>query len=206
MTEGALRKFCESPRRSLIVIAGTFVVGLVLVLPIVDVYCAERNENKALRNELDSARHVALGMERYESRVADKLAQLAALEERTVDEESLPVLRGKLLDLAKETGCSIRRLTVGAASSRPWTADDDPISAKVDAKGSESDTGFELVWRPVSISLSGANANLRDLVERIATSGMFMHVKSLEMYPTSPSRQSLTLDMELWYFTLTRRG
>jgi hypothetical protein len=44
------------------------------------------------------------------------------------------------------------------------------------------------------------------MIERIMESGMFMHTKSLEMFPASPSRQSLTLDLELWYFTLTRNG
>jgi hypothetical protein len=58
----------------------------------------------------------------------------------------------------------------------------------------------------VSISLSGTSSALRTLLERISAAGMLMHAKSLEMYPSSPNRQSLTLDMELWYFTLVRRG
>ena len=45
--------------------------------------------------------------------MTEKLAQLKVFEARTVDDESLPALRGKLVDLAKETGCSIRRLNVG---------------------------------------------------------------------------------------------
>jgi hypothetical protein len=44
------------------------------------------------------------------------------------------------------------------------------------------------------------------MLDRIAASKMLMHAKSIEMYPSSPTRQSLTLDMELWYFTLARRG
>ena len=38
MIEQTLRSFCESRHRWLIVIAGTFVVGLVLVMPLVDAY------------------------------------------------------------------------------------------------------------------------------------------------------------------------
>ena len=57
----------------------------------------------------------------------------------------------------------------------------------------------------MSISLSGTSASLRSMVERVAASGMLMHAKSFEMYPSSPTRQSLTLDMELWYFTLARK-
>jgi hypothetical protein len=205
MNEEAVRKFCESRHRRLIVTAGTFVVGLLLVVPIVDVYYAGRDEKSALAAELDAARRTTSD-ERFEGRVAEKLAQLAALEGRAVDEDSLPALRGELMDIAKETGCSIRRLNVGAASSRAWLADDDPVALKPVAKtaNGEVGTGFMLEWRPVNLSLSGTSADLRALLERISDAGMLMHMKSLELFPSNANRQSLTLDIELWCFTLTR--
>ena len=206
MIEQALRRFCESKHRTLIVIAGTFAVGLVLVLPLVDVIRAGLNEKEALLAELESAEQVAETLPQLESRVDEKLAQLEAFQRRTVDEESLPALREKLMDLAKEAGCSIRRLNVGAASSRPWAPGDSPIAPATDPKRSEANGGFLLEWRPVSMSLSGTSSSLRNMVDRVAAAGMLMHTKSFEMYPSSPTRQSLTLDMELWYFTLVRRG
>ncbi len=206
MIEQALRRFCESEHRKLIVIAGTFIVGLVLVLPLVDIVRAGINEREALLAELASAEEVAATLPQVEARVAEKLAQLEAIGRRTVNDESLPALRERLVDLAKETGCNIRRLTPGAASSRPWAPGDNPINPPADTKRNESKTNFVLEWRPVSISLSGSSANLRTMVERVAADGMLMHTKSFEMYPSSPSRQTLTLDMELWYYTLARRG
>jgi hypothetical protein len=44
------------------------------------------------------------------------------------------------------------------------------------------------------------------MIRRVAASKKLMHIKSLEMYPSSPNRQTLTLDMEVWYFTLARKG
>jgi hypothetical protein len=175
-------------------------------MPLVDVYFAGRDEKATLLAELDSAKHIAAELEQFESRVADKLAQLKVLEARTVNEDSLPALRGQLVDLAKDTGCNIRRLSVGAASSRAWVPGQDPVVPTVDAKSAETGSAFMLEWRPVSISLSGTSVSLRTMLERVANSGMLMHTKSFEMYPSSPARQSLTLDMELWYFTLARRG
>lgn len=206
MIEELLRTFCESRHRSLIVIAGTFVVGLVLVLPLVDVYCAERDEKEALLTELDSARSIAAAIEVFEARVTEKVSQLKVFETRTVDDESLPELRSKLVDLAKEAECNIRRLAVGATSARPWVPEEDPINPKSNAKQGEAPSEFTLEWRPVSISLSGSNSSLRDLLERLSAARMLMHVKSFEMYPSSPNRQSLTLDLEVWYFTLIRRA
>ncbi|MCI0332157.1 MAG: hypothetical protein L0228_02895 [Planctomycetes bacterium] len=205
MIEQALRSFCEATRRTLIVIAGTFVVGLVLVLPLVDVLRNGHDEKEGLTTELDSARTIAAGLEGFEKRVTEKLAELEVFEARTVDDASMPVLRGKLVDLAKETGCSVRRITVGAAASRPWLPGESPIGP-ADPKHHEASSTFKLEWRPVSISLSGTSANLRTMMDRINDSGMLMHAKTFEMYPSSPSRQSLTLDLELWYYTLARRS
>ena len=204
MIEHALRSFCEARHRTLIVIAGTFAVGLVLVLPLVDVIRAVHDEKEALLTELDSAKTVAAGLEGFEARVTEKLAELDAQEARTVDDESMPALREKLVDLAKETACSVRRINVGAASSRPWSPGENPIGP-AEQKQNGTNSAFELEWRPVSISLSGASSSLRSMLERVSESGMLVHAKSFEMYPTSPTRQTLTLDLELWYYTLARR-
>jgi hypothetical protein len=207
MIEQTLRRFCEFKHRKLIVIAGTFIVGLVLVMPLVDVLRSGRDEQASLLAELDSARNVAAELQAFESRVTEKTAQLRVYEDRTVDDESLPALRGKLVDLAKETGCSIRRISVGGVSSRAWRPDENPIAPSdrrpTNATGAAT---VQLEWRPVSISLSGSSASLRSMVERVAAAGMLMHTKTLEMYPSSPTRQTLTLDMEVWYCALAGKG
>jgi hypothetical protein len=204
MIEQALRTFCEAKHRTLIVIGGTFVVGLVLVLPLVDVIRAGHNEKEALLAELDSAKTVVAGIEAFEAQVTAKLAELDVHEARTVDDATMPALREKLVDLAEETGCSVRRISVGAVSSRPWVPGEDPIVPPT-TKKNEPGGPFKLEWRPVTLSLSGATSSVRTLLERMSESNMLVHAKSFEMYPSGPNRQSLTLDMELWYYTLAKR-
>jgi hypothetical protein len=205
MIEQAVRTFCEAKHRTLIVIAGTFVVGLVMVLPLVDVISAGHDEKEALTAELDSARTVAAGLKNFERRVAEKVAELKVLEDRSVTEETMAAVRGKLVDLAKETRCSIRRINVGAVATRPWKPGENPIRPP-EVKQGEAATPFQLEWRPVSISLSGSSGDLRNMIDRIEDLNMLMHAKGFEMYPSGPTRQSLTLDLELWYFTLVRRS
>jgi hypothetical protein len=206
MIEQALRRFCESKHRKLIVIAGTIIVGLLLVMPLVDVIRAGRDEKEALLTELESAQSVASELQSFETRVNEKLAQLKSLEGRTVDDSSLPLLRTKLVDFAKETTCSIRRLNVGGVGSKPWHPGQNPLATTAEKKPADANSNFILEWRPVNLSLSGNSTSLRSMVERLASSGMFMHIKSLEMYPSSPKRDSLTLEMEVWYFALARKG
>jgi hypothetical protein len=206
MIEQTLRSFCESRYRWLIVIGGTVAVGLVLIVPLVDVYSAERNEKTELLDELASAHTVAETITHFEGRVAEKTTQLKALEARTVDEETLPALRTRLVELSRETGCSLRRVNVGAMSSRPWHQGDDPIAVATTSttKTGALDTGFSLQWRPVTVSLSGTNQNLCSLLDRMEADGMLMHTKNFEMHPASEGRKILNLDMEIWYFNLAR--
>src|SRR6185295_5985664 len=168
MIEQALRRFCESKHRKLIVIAGTFIVGLLLVMPLVDVIHAGRDDKEALLTELESARNVASELDAFERRVNEKLAQLKSLEALTTDDASLPKLRGQLVDFAKDTTCSIRRLNVGGVSSRPWQPGQSPIATTVDKKAAEGNSNFVLEWRPVNLSLSGTSASLKNMVEKVA--------------------------------------
>ncbi len=205
MIKEALRRFCESPKRWLIVIVVTFVVGLVLVLPLVDVYCAERDEKGDVLAQLGLARRITSDLGKFEERVQDRVDELHVLEARTVDQDEVPEFRGQLVDMVRASGCSLRRLNVGAASTRPWHEGDDPLASRADAKrNDDDDTDLDLQWRPVSISLSGSIASLQAFLQRLEAAGTLMHTKTFEMYPSSPSRHTVTLDMELWYFTLIR--
>src|ERR1051326_368696 len=69
MIELALRRFCESKHRKLIVTGVTFVVGLLLVMPVVDSIRAGGDEKDALLTELDSARNIASELGAFERRV-----------------------------------------------------------------------------------------------------------------------------------------
>lgn len=208
MIEQALRKFCESSYRKLIVIGVTFIVGLVLIMPLVDAIRAGHDEKENLLVELDSARNVAAEIQGFETRVAEKITQLKGMEDRTVNEDTVPALRGTLEDIAKETECNIRRLNVGTTTSRAWKPGENLFAPSTDNKAAEPTSGpkFQLEWRPVSVSLSGTSASLKNMIARVVASKKLMHIKSLEMYPSSPNRQTLTLDMEIWYFTLARKG
>jgi hypothetical protein len=177
-----------------------------MVVPLVDVLSAERHEKAALLEEVAAATQVAEVIEQFESRVAVKTAQLAEFEARAVSDETLPALRTKLVELARDTGCSLRRLNVGASSSRPWYSGDNPIVAPAGARPAGVTPSFTLQWWPTTVSLSGTDVNLRNLLDHMEADGMLMHTKSIEMHPASEGRKILDLDLELWFFNLTRGG
>jgi hypothetical protein len=206
MIEKTLRSFCDSRYRGLIVIAGTFIVGLVLVLPLVDLYSAARAEKAVLLAELSTAHQAAKTLDQFESRVAEKASQLEKFEARTVNAESLPELRSELMDLAHETGCSLRRLNVEAPTSRPWRHGDDPFETSGQGKAIPVDetSEYTLETWPVTIQLSGSDAELRSMFSRMDSDGMLMHTKEFEIHPANAGGKMLDVEMELWYFNLAR--
>ena len=110
------------------------------------------------------------------------------------------------MDLARETGCSLRRLNVETPTSRPWHQGDNPVETpgQAGAKPNDEASSFTLETWPVTVSLSGNDANLRSLLERMEADGMLMHTKNFEMHPSSAGGKTLDVDMELWYFNLAR--
>jgi Tfp pilus assembly protein PilO len=180
----------------------------VLVLPLVDVYSAERKEKAALLAELESASQVAKMIKQLETRVAEKTALLGTLESHAANDQTLPALRSRLVELARETGCGLRRLNVGTMSSRPWQEGDDAVAAAVvtSTKRPGERTGFVLQWWPVSVSITGTNSSLRSFVQRLEADGNLMHTKLFEMHPSGVGRAAVALDLELWYFNLARGG
>ena len=206
MIEPVLRSICESRYRWLIVTGLTLVVGLVLLVPLVDVYLADRREKEALSAELEIASNNVGLLDRFEARVSAKLTELEKLEGRAVPEERVAGLRDELVSFARDTNCHVRRLVVGTPQSRPWLVDDDPITPRRDGQKTPETTNFTLEQRPVTISLSGSLMNLRTLLDRLYAQDMFVHTKSFELRPTSVNRKTLTLDMELVYFALVRGG
>lgn len=201
--ESALRTFCESQHRLLIVIAVTFVIGLVTLWPLVDDYFAGKNERAEITEELRSARLDEAAIDQLEEKVGDLTAQLEAIDSRTVSQTNVSTFRSQLVELARASGCQVRRITVGALQSRPWRKGDRPLKGRADGSDSKTDSNLTLEKQPLSLSVSGTVIGLKTLLERMRDEGTLVHVKSLDIRPTAQSRKNVILDLELWFFQLT---
>lgn len=204
MIEKAVRNFCESRYRWLIVITLTLLLGCALLVPLVDVYLRGSAEKQNLLTELESAHRTAEDLDNFESRVAAEVDELAQFDAKTVSEETTPELRKRLQSLARETGCTIRKLQVGTVVKRPWFDGDDPLVASPDNKLRDAKTPFTLEHWPISISLHGTMPNLRKMLEQMWSDEMLVHTKNFDLGPESRNGQSVMLQMDLWYFALTR--
>lgn len=203
MNDSLARKFCESRHRWLIVATATGLVALAALLPMVDDFFDKRTSRSELSGELAAARLTAESLPKYEKQAEAVQQQLQALEVRTVDEEGVARFRSKLVDVVRDAGCQIRRIEVGAPSRRPWKENDEGL-AELAAPTGGAATPFVLERRSVTLAVDGNLAAIHDFLGRLEKEQTLSHPRRLHVQSVSPSGETVTLELELWLFALTR--
>ncbi|MEN1680101.1 MAG: hypothetical protein AAGJ46_10945 [Planctomycetota bacterium] len=196
-------RFCESRHRTLIVIGATLVAALVTVLPQVDQYLDLRAEQDEKAEQLVEAGQTAELLAGLRERVTATTAQREALESRTLRADAVPRWRNTLVNMVRESGCTVRRISLGAVRTRRWRENDWPLADPKDNTAGK-DTPFALETRPVSLSVTGSIGEVRDLLARIESDGMLVHASGLEMRPTRQDGREVQMELELWCFALER--
>lgn len=197
-------RFCESRHRTLIVTSATLVVALATVLPQVDQYLNLRAEQDEKAEQLVEAGSTAELLTTLRERVETTTAELEALESRTLPGEAVPDWRRTLVGMVRSSGCTVRRISLGAVRTRRWREKDRVLADAKEKAG--PDTPFSLETRPVSLSVTGSIGEVRDLLERIEGGGMLVHANGLELRPTRQDGREVQMELELWCFALERAG
>jgi hypothetical protein len=204
MNDSLVRKFCESRHRWLIVATATGLVALAALLPMVDDFFDKRTSRSELSEELAAAKLTAQALPAYEKQNAAMQQQLESLEARTVDEEGVARFRSKLVDVVRrESGCQIRRIEVGAPARRPWKEKDQPLGELASATVG-APTPFVLERRSVTLAVDGNLAAIQDFLGRLEKEQTLSHPRRLHMQAVSAGGDTVTLELELWLFALTR--
>jgi hypothetical protein len=204
MNNALTRKFCETRYRWPIVATATALVALATVVPLVDEYFDNRNNRNGLSEELVRARDTARALPEYQTRAATVEGELAALELRTVGDESLGAFRSRLVDVVRESGCQIRQIEVGSPTRRPWTQGDDPLRESEESAGKTGATPFFLERRSVMLAVDGAMPAIHDLLNRLEQQRTLWHPHRVQLQPAPTGPGTVMLELELWLFALSR--
>jgi hypothetical protein len=201
MNDSLIRKFCESRHRWLIVATLTGLVALAVLLPMVDDYFDKRSSRSELTDQLAAARQTAESLPQLEKQTAAVRKDLEGLETRTVDEAALAHFRSRLVDIVRESGCQIRRIEVGAPNKRPWKDNDKPLN---DVSPPGGDTQFGLERRQVTLAVDGPMSSIQDLLAKLEKEQTLSHPHRVQLQSVGGSGETVTLDLELWLFALSR--
>ena len=200
----ALSRFVASPRRWLIVIIGSLVIGLVTVLPLVDEYKGLNDHREELTAELTRARAEAETLPRFEKRVDSRRIELASYEAKAVPTAKVHAFRNEVVDLVRESGCQVRRINAGEPRSRIWLKDDSPLEMKNRPKKIE-ESRYLLDSQTFGLTVTGTMPQLTDLLSRLYAQQKVMHTSGLSVRPASRSSVELELQLELVLFDLTQK-
>jgi hypothetical protein len=205
MNETIVRRFCESPRRKLIVSTVTILASLAIITPLVDEYFDKKESREALSEELENARQTAEQVPSLEKQVAAVVGELSAMEARSVSEVTVSDYRTRLVDMIRESGCQIRRFDVASPILRPWKEGDSPFAEGNRNDSSGKATQFSLERRSIQLSVSGKTQDIYSLLERLEKDDTLAHPQRIQVQSDGQSIESVTMEIEMLLFALSRK-
>jgi hypothetical protein len=199
MIEQTLQRFLENRFRRAIVITVTCVIALAVVWPAADEYLALTDRYEKLNATRINAQGTLAQLDRFETLVAEEELQLSRLERRSVGPKNVHEFREWVVELARTSGCQLRRARVGTPVMQAWKEGATPLDV-TSSQGPE--TGYALRTLPFSLAVSGSLASVKRLLARIHEQQRLIHTRSFLLRPDVAPSKEVLLDLELMLFEL----
>ncbi len=203
MIESALRHVVEHPKRGVIVITVTFVIGVVFGWPAVDDYFAAAENHRNLVAEVEEGAVTANRLTLYQKQLEKQTEKLRLLEARALSPENVEDFRNQVTGWVKESGCQLRRVKLADPHLRPWYENDHPLESR---SKSEKDvkTPFRLRQQPLSLLVTGPMERVGEFLARLGEQDKLLHTGSLHLRRSTEEAGIVELDLELILFDLVQ--
>lgn len=205
MVESALQQFLTYPHRQKAVIIVTLLTGLVVVWPAVDGYIEARTLKKEARTKLEETNAEIAKLPRHAELFKKKQEELGALQRRTVTEDSAQRLRNDLVQLVRQSGCTMRRIRLGDATRRDWMENDSPVTG-ADLVDPGRETPFQLVSRQLSLSITGQMPKLHGFLAELHKIDKTMHTRTISLQRAGRNKGTATLDLDMVLFDFEKKA
>lgn len=203
MIEPVLRQALQHPKKRYGVIILTLLTMLVAVWPAVDEYNAARRRTSDAHTEFEEAEQTIAKLPQYKQLHERKLADVSLLDKRVVPEKAAKELRDWLIQLGRDTGCTVRKSNLGDAAPRPWKEDDHPLHG-TRQQGPDSNTPYQLETRQLTLSVVGPMSGLYSFLDELHKVDKLIHSQSINIKSLSEDGSTASMNMNLKLFDLTR--
>lgn len=204
MTESLLRGLLAHRARRWIVIFATLAIGLIIGLPLADDYFAVRDRQAKLSSTIAHTEATLSRLDRFEAGVDQTRQALRQAESEVMSAQRAERFRRRVGELARASGCRIRRIGLGAPDARKWHQNDHPLVRNRTEKGPQ--TPFELRTMKFTLSASGPLSSIKELVGRLYAEQRLAHTRRFALHPAAGNRKEAILDLELVLFDLAEGG
>lgn len=203
MIETALRGVVEHPKRGLIVITVTFVIGVVFGWPAVDDYFAAAENHRNLVAEVEEGAVTASRLGLYQKQLEKQTEKLRLLEARALSPDNLEEFRNEVTAWVKESGCQLRRVKLADPQLRQWYENDDPLETRPRSE-KDAKTPFRLRQQPLSLLVTGEMEPVSQFLARLGKQDKLLHTGSLHLRRSTEVAGMVELDLELVLFDLVQ--
>jgi len=154
---------------------------------------------------LEDVREEVATLDLFEIEAEEVAQELGTLDDATISEEGIHQFRDWLIETARESGCQVREIGLGAARLRGWKKEDNPLEASTDTESGEGvETGYALRSQEVSYTVSGPMPHVKKLLLTLHTANKLMHVGSVDLRPEDSQEGGIRLMLELSVFDLPK--
>ena len=204
MIEPLLRRLIQHERRKSIVIIVTILTGLLVVLPAADEYNAARGRVNAAKGQLLEIQSQANDLPHFQKLFQVKSSDLQKLESKVVSESVAERLQNELVEMVRQSGCTMRLIRPGDPLRRDWTTKDHAVRGLNVTDRGES-TPYQLETRQISLSVTGSMPNVLEFLARIHRLDRFIHSRQISLKRADVGGNTAILDMDLVLFNLIKK-
>ena len=202
MNYSSIERLITHPRRRWIVTTATFVTGLLFLLPAVDYYNLETSRLDEICVELDKSRTEITRFESWQHRIEEQQELLRQLEARAFVGTQVEDFRTELVNLIRESDCTMRRVRLSEPSYRGWLAENDDPLLDQPPHGAEGETPYYLETRHLSLSVEGALDRVQKLLGELHATDRLVHSAAMTIRRADGAPDNVSLDLDLVLFNL----
>jgi hypothetical protein len=201
--ETILRKMLTHPKRWWGVLIGSFGILLLFGLPLSDKY----NELSGQRAELESALAQGKSLTQraalYQKQTEKKKVELHGLEVQAISLEQVQRFRNAIVDLARDTGCTMRRIKLAEPSKRDWFEVDQPLQNRPHSD-KEQKSPFKLQTQQLTVQVTGPLASISELLGKLMGMERMYEMSNFVLRRSTEDQNLVELDLELQLFDLVK--
>ncbi|REJ69007.1 MAG: hypothetical protein DWQ31_06180 [Planctomycetota bacterium] len=171
------------------------------VWPAVDEYLAVTADCSSLEAEIVRTEKTVSSLAAFRKRVEEKVAALERHEAQAVSPQAAREFRARLVSLARQHNCQIRRINLSDTRTRKWRNNDRPIEGITRVKKGR-ETRFDLRTQQCKLMVMGPLPSIIGLLEELQKEDRLIYASGYTLRPSAVNRETSELEIELTLFDL----